>query len=985
MKRLCISLAIMLALSLAGSAQIYTPGANNPDVKWSTISTPAYRIIYPKGMDSLAVTYAVSLEKYRGLEAFGCGFAPNEKYTKPQVVVLHPFTALSNGMVSWAPRGMHLFTIPEAYDPESTPWVDQLAVHESRHVSQMQLGKATPGFRFMNLLFGQLWPGAVAGIYPGPAMLEGDAVVAETALGKSGRGRTADFLEYYRVCFADSLYRDWYQWRWGSQKRYTPDYYAAGYMLNSGMRAFYGDNFFSHYSSRIQRKGLPLMNLQKTVHEASGKSFKSTFREIQDNLTGIWAADEAKRGPFIDGEAITSPGRLYDQYISLVFADDDLYAIHSGLACNRELVWIDKAGRSNHTSWFSRQASRVVYSDSLKAFLWTEYKPDVRWENQSSSVLKARGADGKVRTVARGAKYFNPAPDPASQDIAVVQYYEDGAASVAVLDGKTGKKILEYPAPDGVQPVEPVWTKDGVFVSGISDEGYTIYRISSVDGAFSRRLGWAPLFPAAHAKINRLFGRDGLIWFTSDMNGVNNLYSVDPADGTVLQRSNTRFGGNEFAFSPEGDLYYSAPRVKTREIRKIAADSLLALTVKFEAPFHPVAEAMSAMEPAQPEKAFSTTVSKPRPYSKLSLPGIHSWFPMYVDMDIASTLTYDETVYSGGLGATALFQNDLGTTWGSLGVSMSSHDPLVHESHEWITRPSVHAQLVFSGLPVMLELRGDINERDAHLYELPVNLSNTENPIGDVTEKLKAGPFASVSAAAYVPMDFSSGGWKRGGLLSLKGVFSNDLADSFSTKNQLYTGLYMRRRSVGFVSASATGYATLPIMPSCMYPKLGFGAGLSYLYPGVQAETYPFTKFDSRWGCKAYGYIPGFMDTHGIRLGADYKQITGSEWVNGYSLNLSANYAFPFAPVDWSFLGPIAYIRNFEGILHADYRIEAMSAIQTNDRATLSRTRLGATVQVRLSNWLWTPADARIGVRAMYDVTRPGDSFTELVMSTDLF
>ena len=477
------------------------------------------------------------------------------------------------------------------------------------------------------------------------------------------------------------------------------------------------------------------------------------------------------------------------------------------------------------------------------------------------------------------------------------------------------------------------------------------------------------------------------------MSGVNNLYSVDPADGTILQRSNTRFGGNEFTFSPKGELYYSAPRVKTREIRKIAADSLLALPVKFEAPFHPVAEALGAMEPAQPDKNFTTTVSEPRPYSKLSLPKIHSWLPMYVDLDIVSTITYDETVYSGGVGATALFQNDLGTTWGSLGVSMSSHDPLVHEANEWVTRPSAHAQLVFSGLPVMLELRADINERDAHLYELPVDKSNTENPIGDVTEKIawsthgdpRTMSFASFSFAAHVPMNFSSGGWNRGGLLSLKGIFSNDLTDSFSLKNQYYTGFRVRRRSMGFVSASATGYAMLPVASSCLYPKLGFGAGLSYLYPGVQAETYPFTKFDSRWGCKAYGYLPGFMDTHGMRLSAEYKQITGSEWVNGYSLELSANYAFPFAPVDWSFLGPIAYIRNFEGILHAEYRSDGASAIQTNDRSTLSSTRLGATVQVRLSNFLWAPADARIGVRAMYNITRPGESFTELVMSTDLF
>ena len=65
--------------------------------------------------------------------------------------------------------------------------------------------------------------------------MEGDAVAAETALTSSGRGRSADFLEYFRVCFENGDLRDFDRWRFGSQKYYAPDYYKIGYLTVAGM------------------------------------------------------------------------------------------------------------------------------------------------------------------------------------------------------------------------------------------------------------------------------------------------------------------------------------------------------------------------------------------------------------------------------------------------------------------------------------------------------------------------------------------------------------------------------------------------------------------------------------------------------------------------------------------------------------------------------------------------------------------------------
>ena len=69
--------------------------------------------------------------------------------------------------------------------------------------------------------------------------IEGDAVVAETALTPSGRGRTADFLNYYRIAFDNGDFRGWSQWLYGSQRNYYPNHYAMGYMTLANIRTAY--------------------------------------------------------------------------------------------------------------------------------------------------------------------------------------------------------------------------------------------------------------------------------------------------------------------------------------------------------------------------------------------------------------------------------------------------------------------------------------------------------------------------------------------------------------------------------------------------------------------------------------------------------------------------------------------------------------------------------------------------------------------------
>ena len=183
-----VSLVLLVSASRL-SAQFYLTGEDPSGVKWSMVKSDNYKLIYPNGTDSLAVRYINLLEKWRPYVMAGVKANP-----RPLPVVLHPFTTQSNGMVTWAPKRVELYTVPPANGLYPQNWEEQLAIHESRHVGQMTI--FTKGvFKPLNLLLGEQITGLGVGVYASKWLLEGDAVVAETELTGTGRGRSASFMD----------------------------------------------------------------------------------------------------------------------------------------------------------------------------------------------------------------------------------------------------------------------------------------------------------------------------------------------------------------------------------------------------------------------------------------------------------------------------------------------------------------------------------------------------------------------------------------------------------------------------------------------------------------------------------------------------------------------------------------------------------------------------------------------------------------------
>ena len=936
-RKLLICSLILVSGAWNAGAQFYSLGTERPR-RWSTLETGTYRVIYPAGLDSLARVYAVNLEYAADKVGGSTGFRPGSSYRRKLPVVIHAFSTESNGMVTWAPSRMELLTTPDAYSPETTPWVQDLTIHESRHVSQMQFGNTKP-FRIWNILTGQMAAGALSAVYSGPAFLEGDAVVAETALTEAGRGRSGDFLEYMRASSAAGLHRGWWQWRYGSQKNYTPDHYRIGYITIAGMRTVFDRPDFTkdYYDRVIEHHGFAFNNLGKTVKEATGLKFKDAFERISETLDSTWRADAAARAPYIPSEQVTPDTRRFTDFGKTESYGDSLYTVRSGLTVSTSLVKVASDGGQRRLSAFSDRTSRLQRSDHDGRIYWSETIYDPRWEMESWSDIHYLDYREKKNALTRHQRYFNPAPAPGKPEIAVTEYPAEGGCNVVIISSEDGSRLRNFAAPDWLQITETVWLDGRLFASGLSDEGFSIYEVP----------GFRALFQPLKAKINHL-GRDGRnLTFTCDLSGVNEFYSLDTDNADITRLTSTAGGATDFRFHKD-TLYYSVLEPDGRKIYRTPRSGLLSRKVTAaDAYVYEMAEKLSASEHPSPDSRAEISVSETERYVKAAhLLRFHSWAPLFVDYDSVGSLSLETLQQTASLGVTAFFQNELATASGFAGIKL---DPGAD------FRPSAHLRFDWKGWYPVIETSFHLNERNAVQYSMV-----TEEGVTRTKANPRIAALAKADAKIYIPLSWSDGGVLRGLVPQMNLSYTND---------KFLDGGMSR------VSASMRGWVMLSTPSSCIYPRLGIGAEIGYSARPAISDIFCANAYGY-----VYGYLPGIIRTHGIKLSA-LTQVHASDGIltetyastaprgfgyacikavsaYPYQTKLSFDYALPFAPVDWSGLCPLAYVRNFELKLHSDLSLYGVR--NTSNGGNLLSA--GIDLNARLGNFLWIPYDTRIGV-----------------------
>lgn len=866
-----ILLAAMLLPAYA-SAQFYVTGDDPGRLRWNFIDTESYRVIYPQGADSLAFTYARKLEKFKIPVSRSSGYVTGQGDGKIMPVVIHAYND-ANGSVAWAPKRMDMFAVPSAYDPEPFPWSTMLSVHESRHVTQMQFGlteKQKPGKWFL----GEGWNIVTFLLYPGTAQTEGDAVVAETALTPSGRGRMADFLNYFWVAFDQGDHRGWFKWRYVSQKRYSPTYYALGYMTIGGFRYVYDyPEFVSEGLHNSAAHPLQIGCLYNVSKKVSGKKWEGMWQEVSGRMFDIWKIDAASRAPYIPYERVLPESTRYTDYSGNLIVGNDIYAVKQGHVDAPTLVRIDSAGVEHRVRSFAHGTSGLRYDDGR--IYWSENIPDERWSLKSGSAVRYLDSDDKTHTVRKDQLLYNPVS--AAGRTAVVRYHTDGHSSLEILDGEDGDTMVSIEAPDSLQLVETAWMVDDVYMTAVSENGYGIYEADLEAGTLRKVLGPQPVM----IKDFGVYG-DELI-FACDRTGVHELYHFDPSDGKLRQKTSTRYGAYDFQYGEDGKyLYFSSQTVNGKHLFRTPVDSLFDKHVSFDSLYkYPIAEKITRQEKELALKqGYEETVtldeeeiavSEPKRYRKVPhMFNLHTWFPAYVSVDnIMNNLSFDPLWQTISLGVSGVMQNHLATAIGEVGYSAhkDSYDP-----SKW--RHSGHFKFTYSGLYPIFQFSVDFNDRSARQFYTYAEASS--GSVFMVDSRELGIPSFNGSVSMYVPFNLTSGGWNKGVIPKLSYSITNDIFNTGTILTELpefggpmsFAGYQEGKyRLLQQASASVRGYTMLSTANSQVYPRWGIGAEI-----GAVSRLDAYKVFSPMGYVYTYGYVPGFTRTQGFKFTAMWQR-----------------------------------------------------------------------------------------------------------------
>jgi len=892
-KRIVLSVPVM-CLALVSRAQYFSVGNDPAAARWSQIRSEHFTLIFPEETDSLAREYLSKLEWHRPQVFESVGVKG-----KRIPVVLHPYTTLSNGTVTWAPKRIDLYTSPDAYDGTSDPWISQLTTHELRHQAQMEV--YTQGvFKVLYYPFGESISGLGAGLYIGSTYMEGDAVISETELLKGGRGRSAEFMRWYRMAAITGDDRSYYRYGNGSYRYYTPNKYAFGYHMTSSARLKSGDYYFT---GKYQQFGVDNWINLKLIFAPykvmTGFTKREHWKWGWQQMKSFWKEDIESRGRLTEGTFLTSKERrLYSEYKSPVPITDsasiwfgDVIAIRSGFEESAVLISIDGEGKERVICPFNSLTSDLEYSPDGRLY-WTERLVSGGSTLEDFSVLRYLDLrKGSVHTYPdRRTKWFNPSVSRAGRYVTVTEYPVGGSSFAVVMDSRSGEIMDRIEAPSKGQIKETAYIGEDLYASVIGDAGLGIYLYGGNE--------WHMISAPQNQSVTRLRSTDSLLYFCSDLDGVQNIYTLNPGDGTLVRITNSRYGA-DYPFLLQSDSSLMCSDFGSRGFRPvmIPKDSLTAVVCSFDAPYQFQMAKMLAEQRGEQSHIRPDTISVPDfadkdlfPTKKYSKGGhlfhFHSWAPFYYNVDEIMSITYDTFYNLATLGAVGYSQNTLGTAVTMVGYSAHRGSaPETAEGKKWFH--TGHVKFTYKTVPY-IEASVDFNDRYRIHYE-GVDISKEGTYYNDSTKCYITDSYpmhVNTSLRLYYPISMSSGGWIRSLVPQFRWGYTND---EYITLDGSARG---KHQMVGGVSFSQMR----PLAHSQLFPRWGFSLTAMVSAAPWCGETYGNLEY-----LRGFVYLPGITRTQGLKLGFmwQYQHVNDVQYLLSNLASMPKGYLYSSPTVNY--------------------------------------------------------------------------------------
>ena len=506
-------------------------GGNPPYTKWQQVNTDTLRVIFTKGMDSVAKRIAgvANVLNRETMHTLG-----NKQ--KKVNILLQNSTTISNGYVSLGPfrSEFELLPLQNSFDLGSLPWPDNLVIHEWRHVQQYSNFNYGLSKAFF-IVFGQEGQALANALSVPDWFFEGDAVYQETLVSEQGRGRLAGFFNGYRSLWEAHRNYSFMKLRNGSYRDFVPDHYKLGYMMVAYGREKYGDEFWKNVTHDAAGfKGL-FYPLQKGIKSATGKSYTQFRQEAFDFFSRKLLKDSIS-GQQTVASSTSGKHFIADEEYPYWMEDGSVVYMRSSYDKVPQFV-IRKNGEDRKLrvrdisldNYFSYRNGKIVYA---------AYQPDIRWGRIDYSDLKLLDVHtGQQIPVTYRTKYFAPDISEDGKSIVAVHVDEFGKSKLHLLDNQ-GKIIFEIPNPDQLFYTYPKFYTASRIVSAVRNrQGKMSMALIDISNGANQYL-----LPFTNNVIGFPWVDKGAIYFSASNEGLDRNYQWKDGVTSIINAAGTNVG-----------------------------------------------------------------------------------------------------------------------------------------------------------------------------------------------------------------------------------------------------------------------------------------------------------------------------------------------------------------------------------------------------------------------------------------------------------
>jgi Tol biopolymer transport system component len=575
----CLLITIVLISSFNGVGVAQFVPYFDLAFRWKTIETSHFSVIFHQGLEGMAQEAATYAEEFYDIIKKEFNRAPVGKIN----IVIYDETDFSNGSTNQISNTITLLAVAarraESSNVRLDSWMKLVVFHELLHI--MDLDMATGAQALLRKIFGRIIvPQRIKPV----SLIEGLAVYEKWKhLGESrlNDSRTRMIL---RTLVAENRMPSYSE----MTTQYTRDHWPNASVLNYNLAAWFLRYLEETFGQSTMKKinelnSAELINGAWTLFLGLGANFenillKATGKNLSEIMSGyhLWLRQQfeeernaIKKEGLIEGTRLTTHGWQTDQ--PLWSGDGKKILYRTSTPTRNGLRSMTAEGQQDHEvvpNLGSLQYPSVhPKEDKIVYQRMDYYGPYYFWGDLYEFDL----VNKKEERLTHGARAYFSQFSPDGKKLYFSQYIgHDGSTAIAMLDRATKKieTIKAFPnndlliysfeiSPDGQELAISAWHRGGY---------QDIYLMPARGGDLT------PITQNKDVDLDPTWSPDGsYLVFSSDKNGVSNLYAYKFSDKTFSKITNTLTGAYDPDISPDGqEIVYSSYTLDGYDIFRIA-------------------------------------------------------------------------------------------------------------------------------------------------------------------------------------------------------------------------------------------------------------------------------------------------------------------------------------------------------------------------------------------------------------------------------